>query len=206
MTAPKQRKAIAVLNLAISVHDLIGRVKSITSAMTANAYFKTPSPPLATITADLAELEAAQTVALTRAKGTAAQRDAKLVIVRTDLHDLKGYVQTVANAEPANASAIIESAAMSIKKPNTRTKQDIAVQAGAVSGSVEVIVKAAAHRASYDWEHSTDRKTWTRLPMTLQARTIVPNLPLGATAYFRSRAVTRTGTSDWSQPISTIVK
>jgi hypothetical protein len=115
-------------------------------------------------------------------------------------------VQSVANASPENADAIILSAGMSVRKATTRNKQDIAAKQGVVSGTVHVVAKAAAPRASYQWQTSTDQKTWTNLPTTLQAHTTLSNLQPGTTVYFRSSAVTKAGASDWTEPTSIIVK
>jgi len=66
---------------------------------------------------------------------------------------------------------------------------------------------AAARRASYEWQSSLDGgKTWTILPTTLQAKTTVSGLTLGATVMFRSRPVTRTRKGGWSQLTSIVVK
>jgi uncharacterized protein (DUF2126 family) len=161
--------------------------------MTGNSNFPTPNPALATITSDVTAADAAETVALTKVKGAVAVRNAKMVVLLNDLKTLKAYVQAVANADADNAAAIILSAGMSVRKSTTRNKQDIAAQPGVVSGSVHVVAKAAAPRASYNWQYSTDQKTWT-------------NLPVGATVYFRSSAVTKAGAADWTDPTSIVVQ
>jgi hypothetical protein len=53
---------------------------------------------------------------------------------------------------------------------------------------------------------STDQKTWTSLPMTLQAKTGVSGLTAGTTYYFRVQPVTRTGAESWSQIVTLLVK
>ncbi len=40
-------------------------------------------------------------------------------------------------------------------------------------GSVKLIAKAVATRASYEWQYSIDQKTWTNAPSTLQAKTVI---------------------------------
>jgi hypothetical protein len=64
---------------------------------------------------------------------------------------------------------------------------------------VRLTAKAAAHRASYEWQYSTDQKAWTVLPVTLQAKTDVVGLTVGTTYYFRVRPVTLTGEGNWTQ-------
>src|SRR6202040_2907628 len=100
----------------------------------------------------------------TRAKGTAETRNAKLVVLHGDLRHLVDHVQGVANANPSQADAIIQSAGMAVRKVTLRTKGELAVKLGAVSGSVKLVAKAVAPRACYDWQYSTDQKTWTEAP------------------------------------------
>ncbi len=122
------------------------------------------------------------------------------------LEQLKAYIQKVADGNAETAASVIQSAGVSVRKAVLRQKQAFAAKPGAVSGVVK-LTAAAAGRASYDWEHSTDGgKTWVSLPSTLQARTTVSGLTPGAMATFRYRAVTKAGEGDWSQPTAIIVK
>ena len=201
----KPRTVVAVLDLRIPVPDLIALGKTIATNMTSNPYFKAPVPPLATLTADNAKLEIAEEAAATKTKGAVAARDAQKKIVIDDLHLLKAYVQSVANADEANAETIIKSAGMNVRKVTPRVKQALTLKPGKVSGEVKLVAKAAASRASYEWQSSTEGNTLTPLPSTLQARTTLANQTPGTTLYARHRAVTKTGPSDWSQPASMLV-
>ena len=81
------------------------------------------------------------------------------------------------------------------------------MKSGKVSGSARLVVKAAAARAAYDWELSVDGgETWTVVPTTLQARTVVTGLKVATSVMFRFRAVVKGGAADWSQPLSLVVK
>jgi len=71
---------------------------------------------------------------------------------------------------------------------------------------VNLAAKAPAKRASYNWQYSTDQKTWTSIPQTLQAKTGVSGLTVGTTYYFRVQALTMTGETDWTQVVSLVVK
>ena len=59
-----------------------------------------------------------------------------------------------------------------------------------------LFAKAVARRASYEWQVSTDQKTRTLLPVTLQSKTTVSALTPGTTYYFRARPVTNVATGD----------
>ncbi len=178
---------------------------SVVNAMTGNASFPSPVPPLATVSADLAAYETAEAAAVTRVKGAVVTRNEKYAVLRADLGHLMGYVQQVADANPANAQSIIESAGFRIRKTASRTKSAIKVVAGTVPGSVKLIAKAASHRASYEWQFSTDQKTWTDAPTTLQANTVLIGLTSGTVYYFRFRAITKTGEGAFSQVVQILV-
>src|SRR5580693_1636264 len=99
-----------------SIPALVQRATAIVSAMTANkATFTSPIPPLATVTADIAALQVAQT-ALTNRTGNSADRDDKKQVVVADMGQLHAYVQLTVNATPSEAEVIAANAAMSLRK------------------------------------------------------------------------------------------
>ena len=175
--------------------------------MANNTHFPAPTPSLATFQADIAALNTAETAVLSRTKGAVEARDAKLAIVRADLENLKAYVQTVAaSATPSDADAIIESAGLTTRKVTLHDKPALAAKQGSVTGSVNLVAKSAAKRAAYNWQYSTDQKTWTTVPMTIQAKTGFAGLTAGTQYYFRVQPVTESGVTDWSQVVALIVK
>jgi acyl dehydratase len=198
---------IVVLKLPLNVPALIKIGEAIVAAMTNNASFPAPVPPLATVTAALAKLDAAETATKTRAQGTVEARNAARVEVVQALHGLKGNVQLAADASPEQAATIIASAAMGLKQTASRNKTNFAAKPGTTTGSVQLVAKAAARRASYEWQWSADGgKNWTTSPSTLQARTTLAGIPSATVGQFRYRAVTKTGEGDWSQVVTLLVK
>ncbi len=196
---------IIVLALPTSIAEIIVRATSVHDAM-AQSSTTFPSPPmtLTTFSADIAALVTAQTAAKTRAVGAVATRDEKLQVVVTDLHQLKAYVQQIANANTAHADVIAQAAAMTLRKATAPSKSDLAVKQK-VSGSVELVAKVQAGDHSHEWQSSVDGKTWTNAPPSLQGKTTLTGLPTGVLTYFRHRAITKAGPGDWSQPISALV-
>ena len=75
-----------------------------------------------------------------------------------------------------------------------------------MTGTVTLAAKAAAKRASYVWQYSTDQKTWTTAPATLQSKSGVSGLTAGTQYYFRVQPLTTAGVGDWSQTVTLIVK
>jgi hypothetical protein len=175
--------------------------------MTSNSALPTPLPTLATVATAIAALQVAQSAALARTAGAVTARNDRRATLVGLLQELRGYVQKTADADPENSAAIIQSAGMDVKKTPVHKPRVFAATQGAVSGTVKLVTASAGHRASYDWESSTDGgKTWVPLTSTLQAKTSVTGLAAGTTALFRYRAVTKTGVADWSQPVALLVK
>ena len=201
-------KAIAVLKMSTKVKNLITFAQSVATSMLANpTSFPSPNPTLVTFQAHINALITAETAVLARTKGAVETRNAKVAVVRGDLDGMRGYVQAVADAaNPGNAAALIESAGMTIRKVTQRDKAQLSIKQGAVSGSVVVMAKAAGKRAAYNWQYSTDQKTWTSLPQTIQAKTGASGLTAGTVYYFRVQSLLPTGEGSWGDVASFMVK
>ncbi len=209
MTIPTKTTArsFVALKMPVSVSALITYARAMVTRMSGNASFPTPTPQLAMVMQAIDELQTAETAALARTKGAATTRDDKRAALVLLLHNLRSYIQVTANASPDNGAAIIESAGVAVRKAPTRRARAFAVKPGAVSGSAKVFATSAGRRASYEWQYSTDGgKTWVMAPSTLQAKTTIAGFAPGATVLFKSRAVTKTGEGDWSQPASLVVQ
>jgi hypothetical protein len=206
MTNPVNHRNFAVLKLPRPVAIVISIAKAIVVALTGNKAFPTPQPSLAAINTAIGDLEAAEAVAQTRAKGAVAARNQKRAALEMLLEQLRGYVQNVVDADPANSATLIESAAMRVRKVTLRGKRVFAVTQGPVSGSVKIVTGAAGPRVSYEWQLSADGgKTWQPLSVTVAARTSATGLQPGVAYAFRYRVSSKSGATDWSQPITRIV-
>jgi hypothetical protein len=94
---------------------------------------------------------------------------------------------------------------MSVRKVTLHDRAPIAVSQGTPAGTAHVVAKAAARRASYEWQFSIDQKTWTNASSTLQAKTDITGLTVGTTYYFRVRPVLASGEQDWSSLVSIVM-
>ena len=208
MSAPKPRVTQVAIKAPTNVNDLLAQAKNVVTALTGNPYVPAPNPPLPVVKTEISDLESSEAIALTKAKGAAATRNAKRRALLNTMHVLKGSVQLAANADPANAQTIINSAGLSVRAaPAVHPKADLAAKDGITSGSVKLVARAIPnHRGTYDWQWSQDQKAWTTVPSTVQAHTIINGLPVAVTVYFRHRTVTKAGTSDWGQSISIQVR
>jgi hypothetical protein len=200
-------RSLVTLNLPKSAPALIAFAESIVKRMTGNAWFSSPAPSLAAVTAAIDDLRAAEATAISRVKGAAAARNEKRKALVAVLQQLRSYIQSVADADEGNGPAIIESAGLAVHKRATRTPRVFAAKPGRTPGVATVVAAAAGHRGAYEWQYSIDGgKTWVATPATLQARTTVAGLTPGATVQFRYRTVTRAGEGDWSAPVSLTVQ
>lgn len=202
--------AVFLISKLRKLGSFIAKVQNIVLEITNHStIFVTPAPPLATVTGDIAALEAAESLALTRAHGTAAARNLKYDVVVNDIRALQRYVQDLADMadSEAEAIAVIQASGFNLKVNGVHVKPDLEVKNGTVSGTVKLIAKAAANRASYNWQQSTNNQaTWTDLPPTLQAKTTVSGLTVGARVFFRFRPVIKGGAGNWSQSVWIIIQ
>jgi hypothetical protein len=199
------QRTIVAFKIPRRNNDRINYARAVARAMTGNPHFPSPTPTPADFEAQIDAAAAANAFVLIGPIGSAAQRNATLAAVQSDLEQLRTYVQRIADASPGEARAIIESAGMSVKRPGLHDKPRLAVKAGPVSGSVVVVAKAAGDRATYEWQYSRLGEPWIDVAPTRQAKKVLDGLVAGRVYQFRIRAVTRTGRSDFGDAVSFMV-
>jgi hypothetical protein len=200
-------RSFVTLDLPRRVPALIPYVQSVVTAMTDNPHFPTPVPALSDVSAAVSALQTAETATLSRLKGAVVVRNDRKAALVVLMGELRSYIQKVADADPENGAAIIQSSGLPVRKARSLRPRVFTARPGAVSGSVEVVAVAAARRASYEWEYSTDGgKTWIAAAPSLQAKTTIPGLPVASSVQLRYRAITKAGPGDWSQPLTIVVK
>jgi hypothetical protein len=206
-TTKTDHRSIVVLKLPTRAQALVTYGQNIVTCMTGNASFPTPVPSLATVTAAITDLQNAEAATLARTKGSVLTRNEKRTALVAVLQQVKGYIQTTADANLENGASIIASAGVDVRKTVVHSPRVFGAKPGAVTGTAKVFAASAGHRASYEWEYSTDGgKTWVTAPVTLQAKTVVTGLTAGTTVQFRYRPVTKAGEGNWTQPVSLLVQ
>ena len=199
------RRAIVAFKIPRRNNDRINYARSVAAAMTGNPRFPSPTPTIAEFEAHIDAAAEMQARVLIGPIGTAAQRDARFAQIRSDLEQLRRYVESLAAASSTEARAIIESAGMSVKRPGLHDKQPLVVKAGPVTGSVVVVAKAAGDRSTYEWQYAKAGEAWIDLEPTRQSQKVLAGLVAGSTYQFRVRSVTRTGRSDFGEVVSFLV-
>ena len=191
-----------------SIPSLITRVRFIIAQVEKHSdIFIKPKPSVDTAKDHLNKLDAAQTLTLSRKRGSVAMRNAKHTIVVKDIYAWLAYVQELADEaqNPDKAAIIIRSAGLSIRKQPARTKLPFEAKHGVSEGDVILVAQAADKRASYKWEYSLNKTVWKEHTTTIKATTVIKGLTPGTRVYFRYKAYTKEGEHGWCQVISIIV-
>jgi hypothetical protein len=183
----------------MSIAEKIAKIRFIIMSLIGNAWFPSPAPTPTTITTNVNNLEAANL----KAQGGGADDVAAMRVAEAKLDLsvklLAAYVENIANADPANAVAIILSAGMEIKGKGGRTNQGSDVVAGK---SGEIIISCPAEKgATYEFQMCTDftnEANWKRIYIGTKSKFVMKGLTPGMRYYFRVCAITKEGVQPWT--------
>jgi hypothetical protein len=198
------RRIKVALNRPKGMGQFISFARFIATRMSNNPFFPSPNVPMATLSAHIDALEAAQVLTLSRRDSTRA-RDALYEQVLADLRALKVYVETVANERGDDREVVVASAGMSIKQVRGPKKPLFSARQLARSGSVQLVVVHPGRPATFYWQRSLDGQTWLDVEDTVVASTPIHGLTPGVLYWFRYRVRTSQGLSDWSDAITLLV-
>jgi hypothetical protein len=145
--------------------------------------------------------------------GRAGAKSAAKAAVKATLDSALGYINDLAKANREHAAAIITGALMQVIKAGTINKQDFTVKRGHATGeviltSLAAIIDGRRVEASYRWRYSLDGGiTWTELPSTVVAKTVVKGMPIEQKVFFQKRVITvKGGTTAWCPKQSVFVE
>jgi hypothetical protein len=150
----------------------------------------------------------------TKATGAAQVRNSKRNAVWTAMVSLQSYVQGLCDSlSVADAETLIKAAGMVVAKDSAHAKLPLTATLTSVPGNVHLAaVRAglvgtthARRKAMFCWEMSVDGKTWTALPTTPLASTLVTGLTLLSTYWFRVSVTVSSTPGTWSQAVSILV-
>jgi hypothetical protein len=207
MARPTQyRKSVALLLSKKSVPQIITDSNHIISCMTGNSHFPAPSPSLATLAINIANVQATYQTSLSGAKGTKGLMYVELKTLEISLKLLAAYVEANANVDAVNAENIILSAGMQVKKPSIRQPKIFTVKAGNIEGDV-ILNSKAVKRGAYVYQMTTDSgqtNGWVDVYTGLHVKCLVPGLVLGKQYFFRVAVIDKNGKGAWSHVLSYI--
>ena len=150
----------------------------------------------------------------TKATGSAQVRNSKRNAVWTAMVSLQSYVQGLCDSlSIADAQTLIKAAGMVVARDTAHDKETLAATLTSVPGDVHLaashtalVGKTHVHKkAMFCWEMSVDGRTWTALPTTPLASTLVTGLTLLSTYWFRVSVTMGSTPGTWSQAVSILV-
>ena len=195
------KKNVVVLKQAgLSIPKKIERSRFIVTSMTGNANFTTPSPTLATITANANNLETAHLASEGGGVDDTSNMHAKELVLDLSLKALAAYVEGIANSNPLNAEAIILSSGMDVKSGGGRTAKDFAAVQTGNPGEVKLST-VSSPRATFVFQMTTDPNTatsWVTIGQSTRATMIQSGLTSGTRYYFRVAMIDKNGQNPWS--------
>jgi len=178
--------------------------RHVATSMTGVAWFSGMSAVLTTFATDIDALETAEAAAKKKTLGAAAARNTKLRKVHSDLDAIKSGIQAIIDANPDQAAEIASAAGAGLRKHGVRVKPELAARMMPTPGSVKLTARRVKKGASYEWQYSTDGKTWLSAGSSTVANQIVAGLVAGTAYLFRFRATVGHTTADWSQTLAFI--
>jgi hypothetical protein len=207
MARPTQyRRTVALLLSKKSVPQIITDSNHYISCMTGNTHFPNPSPTLATLAIQIANVQAAYQTSLSGARGTKGLMYVELKTLEISLKLLAAYVEANANIDAVNAENIILSAGMKLKKPSIRQPKVFSVKAGKIEGDV-ILNSKAVKRGAYIYQMTTDparTNGWFDVYQGLHVKCMIPGLELSKTYFFRLAVIDKNGKGAWSHVLSYI--
>ena len=192
----------------LSLTDKIAKARQIVTALTGHATLKTPSPTLATVTAAIDDLEAANTATLAarqEAKARTTDQQNKEDILTRLMTQLAAYVESAAGDD----EMLIQSVGMDVRATGspisdiTAPPANLAASAGDRDGEIDLSWDTLAGARSYLIEKSADPPTatgWSHAAASTRSRTTIEGLTSGARYWFRVAAINQHGPSGWSDP------
>ncbi len=198
-----------------NTHSVQGRAKSVVAGIGASAELASLGANATAIANQIPVLDRAETVAATRAKGTAAARNVQRNLLVGMLKTVLPLVQAIADASPtlAGSIAVIEAAGLVVALVVKPIKPVLAATQPPQGGPVQLSANATAlgavrgRKSFFNWQATADGgRTWLTLPPTPKCKTSVANLTPLTMYGFRAAVTSSSGIlGEWSPVVSFLV-
>jgi len=194
---------------------LQAKAKAVYNAMVAAAAtFTAPNPSMPTLLTLIQALDAAQEAVATKGKGLVAARNLKANALMSALNSERSYVQVLIDADPEQGPALAELASMSIALVPTHTKPLLALAVVTPSGTVAAKANVSllrqgrgkAKKTTVNWRCTSDGGKTYSSHSTPLAHTTFPGLTPMSTLAAEVCITDSSGTTEWSQPVSILVR
>jgi hypothetical protein len=201
-------KAIAILKLALmSVPAKIEKGRTIVQNMMGNVYFSSPMPALETVTGLINNLETAHLAAANGGTEDTAIMRVREQALDLALKTLAAYVESVANANPTEAEAIVLSAGMDVKRKSTAVRNGFEARSTGELGVVMVRTPFMSRTTTYEFQVTTtpeDEASWKTVQAGTRSKLILKGLTSATRYFFRVRLVNSEGIQPWSEVKSAV--
>lgn len=200
------KKQVALKLSRLSIASKIEKTRFIVTSMTGNANFPTPSPTLASVTANVNTLETAHLTALGGGTDDTANMHAKEVLLDLSLKLLAAYVEGIGNLNPITAESVILSSGMELKIQPVHTAREFSVSITDNPGEVKLSTKYSPN-ATFIWQITTnpsEEDGWEQINQTTRAKLVKSGLESGTRYYFRVTKVDKFGIHPWSNVLNII--
>jgi hypothetical protein len=194
------KRVQAVLNLKSSIPELINQSKGMVKMVTGVAAYSTLSPKITVIGTLTTTLEVTYIGNSTNPPTVSIEtRNIAKDNLRNALRSFTNDIQLLADANPAQAKAIITNAGFELKKDASVVRLVDIAKPGMTADSVSLVGKGSGAR---EWRMSTDGINWLTLPATTSASTTVFNLEPNTEYQFQYRIILPYGkVAEWSDSI-----
>lgn len=193
--------------IPLSVIAKIAFYRNVIAQLTGNAKFPSPDVPLAEAKSSVDDLESSYM----------ATKDGSHIAVSAT-HDaeekadnlfrlLAAYVDRIA---AGNETDILSSGFHVSKQQTSIQKPELAAQAGDNSGSVWLVARAIDKAGAYIWQYAKDslpqtEEGWVTAGHSTQSYIQLQKLTVASKYYFRVAAITVTGNTDYTAPVTKVV-
>ena len=190
----------------INAGTLADRVIASTTAMTGNAAFTTPDPPLAGLATKAGALKtkvAERDAAKAAAKALTKEVEDLAADLKNDYKELGSYVAKTATTETQVTSAAMEVKAKAVPKAVPDRIEGLEVTPGDQENSLDAQWDPDEDADMYDVETNDDpdnATTWKHVCACTNSRETLPNLTSGARVWVRVRGRNAAGPGAWSDP------
>ena len=199
------------LNLQkFSITELFEFARNIVTALTGNADFPTPDPPLADVSTAADNLETAynnsQVARQDSQEKTTLMYDLREAITKI-VTRLGLYVENTSEGDVAK----IQSAGMDVRDEAGASvvpavPEGLSATAGDMEGEIDLQWEPVSNAKSYAIQQSPDPPgTWAQAAISTKSKHSITNLTSGDKYWFRVAAVGAGGQSGWSDPATRIV-
>ena len=210
-----KRKVMAKVKFSlnqVSDVDTLQTCSDLQTALTGNANFTTPVPPLATFGTAITMAQAALTAsnnAAAASKQATADKDAAMATLAALAMQLVAYVDlTAAGDESKILSAGLDVRAAKTPQTVPGQVQNLSLTAGDNAGSLDAHWDFLANGKSYEVQTSADPFTNTSFvtaDTVTKSSTTLTGLTSGAKMWVRVRGINSAGKGAWSDPSVKVV-